>query len=202
MATDISICSNASLRLGGPTISSFDEADVDGSNLDMTRLAKNLWPTIRQSVLRKHSWNCATARVLLSPDATAPAFGFAYRYLLPGKFLKVLQVGPYEQCSFTWRTEGRYILADETPLQLIYVYDNDNVPTWDSALVQAAEVAMAHAMAYPITKSASMQDSLANEFERLIQQARTADGQDDPPDTMGGSLLLAARFGSYPGSIR
>lgn len=200
MATEISICSNASLRLGGPTISSFDEADVDGSNLDATRLARNLWPTVRQTVLRKHSWNCATARVLLSPDATAPAFGFVYRYLLPADWLKTLQLGTEEECTFRWRTEGRYVMCDESALPLVYIYDNTNVPTWDAALVEAAEVAMAEAMCYPLTKSASMKQDLEAEFLRLIQQARTADAQDDPSETLGASVLLASRFGYWGGT--
>ncbi|MCW0370265.1 hypothetical protein [Xanthomonas sacchari] len=199
MATEISISSNASLRLGGPTISSFDESDVDGSNLDTTRLARNLWPTVRQAVLRKHSWNCATARVLLSPDAAAPPFGFAYRFLLPGDWLKTLQLGDSETCRFAWRSEGRYVLCNESALPLVYIYDNTNVQTWDAALVQAAEIAMALAMCYPITKSTSLKQDLEVEFERLIQQARTADAQDDPGDTLGESLLFASRFGSYGG---
>lgn len=202
MATDISICSNASQRLGGPPISSFDEGDVDGSNLDATRLARNLWTTVRQAVLRKHNWNCAVARVLLSPDATPPTFGYSYRFLLPTDWLKTLQIGEHEDCTFGYRTEGRFILSNETPLPLVYIRDDANVSSWDAALVHAAETAMAAAMAYPITKSTSLKDQLEAEFRDLLQQARTSDGQDDPPDTLRGSLLMASRFGSYPGSLR
>lgn len=197
MATDISICSNALLRLGAAPINSFDEADPSGSNLDTTRLAANLWPTVRTAVLRLHAWNCATSRVLLSPDATAPAFGFAYRFLLPSDWLKTIQIGRDERYRFAWRSEGRYILCDESALPMVYIFDNRNVESWDTALVQAVELAMAKAMCYPVTKSTSLQDSLAGEFERTVQAARTADGQDDPGETLGDSILIGSRFGAY-----
>jgi hypothetical protein len=67
MATDVSICSNALLRLGAAPINSFEEADELGSNIQQVRLAGNLWPTVRKAILRAHPWNCATTRVLLSP---------------------------------------------------------------------------------------------------------------------------------------
>src|SRR3546814_19099578 len=75
MTTEVSICSNALLRLGADPINSFDEADNFGSNIERARLCANLWPNVRRQVIRSHPWNCATTRVVLSPDAAAPAFG-------------------------------------------------------------------------------------------------------------------------------
>src|SRR3546814_9999800 len=69
MTTEVSICSNALLRLGADPINSFDEADNFGSNIERARLCANLWPNVRRQVIRSHPWNCATKRVVLSPDA-------------------------------------------------------------------------------------------------------------------------------------
>lgn len=199
-ATDVSISSNALMRLGAGSINSFDEADVSGANLDFVKLASNLWPTVRKAVLRQHAWNCATQRVLLSPDSTPPAFGFANRFLIPGDWLKTLQVGIDERYRCAWRSEGRYFLSDEAAFPLVYVFDNQIVGTWDAALVQAVELAMAFAMCYPVTKSTSLKEALGQEFGMVVQQARTADGQDDPGETLGDSILLASRFGGLAGA--
>jgi hypothetical protein len=195
-ATPVSICSNALVRLGADPISSFDESDTSGANLDRTRVVSNLWETVRKQTLRSHSWNCATKRVLLSPDSTAPAFGFTNRFLLPSDWLKTVQFGEDEAGPrYSWRSEGRYLLANESSFPIVYIYDNQTCAEWDSQLVAAAEIAMAFAACYAITKSTSLKDALGAELKTLLQQARTSDGMDDPPETLGDSILLASRYG-------
>ena len=155
-ATAISICSNALLRLGSDPINSFNEGDITGSNLEVARLASNLWPTVRRQVLRGHLWNCALKRVLLSPDATAPDFGYSARFLKPADWLRTVQVGLDPRDRYDYVSEGNYFLSDEASLPLLYVYDNDNPATYDASLVAALEVSMAAALAYPVTKSNSL----------------------------------------------
>jgi len=77
MATSVSICSNALLRLGAQTIASLSESN------DRARLAANLYETVRDSTLRSHPWNCAVKRVVLAPDTDVPAFDFAAQFTLP-----------------------------------------------------------------------------------------------------------------------
>ena len=48
MASSISICSNALLALGAHPINSFDE------NTEHARLCSNIYPTVRNDLLRKH----------------------------------------------------------------------------------------------------------------------------------------------------
>lgn len=200
MATEVSIVSNASLRLGGEPISSFDEADLSGSNIERSRLASNLWPTVRRSILRAHPWNVATARVLLSPDATAPAFGYSARFLRPIDWLRTLGVGNDTRDRIPYRTEGRYYLANESAFPLTYIFDNKDPETYDASLVEAMELGVALALAYPFTKSASMRESIAAELRESLRSARANDGMDDPAETFGDSILLASRLsGGGPG---
>ena len=195
MATAVSIASNALLRLGADPINSFDEADQSGSNIERARLAANLWPTVRKQVLRTHPWNCAIKRVLLSPDATAPAFGAAYRYQKPADWLRTLFVGADDSDRLAWRTEGNYFLTDEANFPLVYLYDNDNPGTYDASLVAAMELAMAAALAYPVTKSTSLAQALTDELRATLALARAIDSDDDPAQTFGDFPLLASRFG-------
>jgi hypothetical protein len=198
MATAVSIASNALLRLGANPINSFDEADESGSNIDLARLAGNLWPTVRRQVLRSHPWNCALKRVLLSPDTTPPAFGAAYRFLKPGDWLRTVAVGE-DTDRISWRTEGSYFLTDESALALVYLFDNDNPGTYDATLVAAMELAMAAALAYPVTKSTSLAQALADEVRGTAALARALDSDDDPPETLGDFPLYASRFGGRLG---
>lgn len=187
MSTAISICSNALLLLGDKPIADFSE------DQDRARLASNLWPQVRDYVLRGHPWNCAIKRVSLAPDVAAPAFDWAYQFTLPPDYLKALSIGEAGR-EGEFRVEGRKILADDNPLLLRYVFANDNPATYDPMLVEVMTAEMAHRMAYAITQSASMVDSMAQKASIVMRRARAVDGQDDTPEQLGDSPLLSARF--------
>jgi len=192
----IDICSNALLMLGAKPIASFDESAGD-ANLDRARLCANLYPMVRLALLRSHPWNCAVTRVQLSPDATPPAFGWQNRFQLPSDWLRTLEVG--NGVRLTFRSEGRYILCNEAVFPLVYLRDVAE-GDWDAMLVQAATQAMAVRLAYPITASSAVEQARYTEFQNFMKQARSVDGQDDPPQTLGDFPLLASRFGAGLGS--
>lgn len=187
-ATSVSICSNALLRLGAQTIASLSESN------DRARLAANLYDTVRDSTLRSHPWNWAVKRVILAPDSTVPAFDFTAQFTLPSDWLKTLQVGQ-DGFEVEYRTESGKIMASGTSLALRYIWRNTVESTWDAMLVEAMELAMAAAMAYGITKSASMVEVAQTALKAHMKLCRAADGQDDPPDTLGDFPLMQSRFG-------
>lgn len=189
MATSkVQICSNALLMLGAQPINSFDDES------DRALLVSNLWPNARDAILRAHPWNCAIKRVSLAPSVTAPAFDYAYQFDLPGDCLRVLSIGE-KGAPVSYEIEGRKVLTDESELLLRHIYRNDDIPSWDALLVEAAEAYMAFTCAYPITKSASEQDVMAKLWELKLRQARTIDGQENPPEEAGDFPLLNARRG-------
>lgn len=182
----VRICSNALLMLGDDPINSFSDNNVQAT------LAQNLWPQVRDAVLRMHPWNCAVKRVQLAPDASTPAFDWSYQFQLPGDLMRTLSVGELgEKIDYT--VEGGKILTDEAALNLRYIFRNENVASWDSLLVHAATAAMAEAMAYPRTKSASVQETMAAKLKFWLQQAKTIDGQEAPTEDVTDAPLLEVR---------
>jgi hypothetical protein len=188
MATDVSICSNALLMLGDSSIQDLAEEN------DRARLASNLFPQVRDAVLRLHPWNCAVKRVALAPDVATPVIDYAYQFTLPSDWVRTLQVGEYG-CEDDHRSEGRKILADCDPLYLRYIFQNTVVATWDTALIHAVSLLMKAAMAYGITKSMSVSNAAMDEALAFLKVCRAIDGQDDPPETLGDFRLLTSRFG-------
>lgn len=146
-------------------------------------------------MLRSHPWNCAIRRVLLSPDVTPPAFGYAHRFQRPADWLRTVAVGERDWDGVEYRTESGFYLCDDAAFHLCYVFDNDVPETYDSMLVAAMETAMAAALAYPVTKSTSLADALAMELRATLSVGRGLDSQDDPPETLGDQPLLRSRFG-------
>ena len=141
-ATEVSICSNALLMLGGQPINDLSE------NSDRARLASNLWPAVRNYVLRRHPWNCAVKRVALAPDLTPPAFDWAFQFTLPPDFMRVLAVGE-AGAEADFKIESGKLLCDENPALLRYVWRNENPGTWDDMLVWAMTNAMRAACSNP-----------------------------------------------------
>ncbi len=189
MATSVSICSNALLMLGAQTINDLNE------ETDRAKLASNLYPMVRDELLRSHPWNCAIKRVILSPDVETPAFGYSNQFTLPSDWIRNLSVGECGE-EIDFRSEGRKILANTDTLKLRYVFHNTNEGTWDAGLIDAATLAMAARMAYAITQSSSLEQVRMQEFQMSLKRARAADGQDDPPDTFGDFRLFGSRFAS------
>lgn len=187
MATSVSICSNALLILGAQPINDLAE------DLDRARLAANLYPSVRDDMLRSHPWNCAVKRVVLSPDTAPPAYWWAYQFPLPPDWLRTLSVGePWAESDY--RAEGRMLLSNESVLKLRYVFRNEVESSWDAMLVHCMTLAMAAHMAYPITQSATLAQVQLESLEKALKRARATDGQDDPPETLGDFRLLNSRY--------
>lgn len=186
-ATPVSICSNALLMLGDSPIASFDE----GTN--RARLASNLWPHLRDAVLRRHPWNCATKRIDLGPDATAPAFDYTHQFTLPGDYLRALQVGERGERP-DYKIESGKLLMNGNRLLLRYIWRNEVTQTWDALLVHAMTRVMRAAFAYSTTQSTSLEAQIEQVLREVLREARAVDGQEDTGDALDDSPLLAARY--------
>lgn len=195
--TDVSICSNALLMLGDNPISSFSSDEGDKA-----RLASNTWPTARDYVLRRHPWNCAIKRVVLSPDTAPPAFDFTYQFQLPDDWLRTLSVGE-DGDRPEYKQEGRKILMLENACLLRYIFRNTEPATWDASLVWVMTRVMRAVFALPIAQSGSLEQMMEAELQGLLREARAIDGQEDEPDAMDHSPLMdARRFGFSRGTSR
>ena len=191
MASEITICSNALLQLGQNTISSFDEGT------DLAKLCSNLWADTRDSILRIHPWNCSTRRLALAPSATAPVYGFAFAFDMPGDLLRLFEA----DTAGSHKVEGRKILADENPLYIKYGWRNEDVASYDTLLIETLTAAMMVKLAYPLTKSTSQVQASVTLFDFWFSQAKSVDAQEDTPDQIGRSSLTNVRRSGGGGNV-
>jgi hypothetical protein len=85
-------------------------------------------------------------------------------------------------------------LANVIALPLVYIFRNEDVGSWDPQLAQVCTLQMAAAMAYPITQSATLAQSMHEKAERALKLAKAYDGQDNPPETIDDAPFYSARF--------
>ena len=73
------------------------------------RLCNARYTQIRDSVFRSHPWNCLQKRLELSSSTDTPAWGYSFKYDLPGDCLRLLRILDYDSDH---KVEGRSILSN------------------------------------------------------------------------------------------
>lgn len=186
MTSAVTICSNALLQVGDKPIASLSEST------DRALICANLWPQVRDYILRKHPWPCARVTVDLAPEATAYSADWACSYLLPGDCMRVWQVGQ-RGWRYDYERQGRRILTDATSLFLVYQKRLEDPTQWDADMVDAASAEMAARLAYPITKSASLAELMTGKARAAMALAQAVAGQDNPGEDWADSPFIDVR---------
>jgi hypothetical protein len=189
MASVVSICNNAIIRVGGKTITSLN---------DLTNEAKScrtLYEDVRNAVFREHPFNCIVGRKSLNELATTPDFGFAHQYQLPTDCLRVLSLnddthplirnglydlGLSDQKRF--HIEGRLLLTDEGEANIRYVKKVEDPNQYDPLLLDAIASRLAAEIAFPITRNAQLVTSMWNSYYTKFSIARSSDGMEGTID--------------------
>lgn len=189
MATDVEICSNALVLLGDDPIASL----ADGT--PRAKACANIYALARADILRRHPWNCAIRRVILAPESATPPFDWKYQFARPDGWLRTVQIG-YRDQQLDYAVEGVRIMANTNVLPMVYIA-NVTEGEWDALLTSVMIKRMEVDLAYPITKSTSLRDSLKQEFYQpglgVLSQAKTIDGQENPPQDWNDSPFLNVR---------
>lgn len=170
----LAICNQALLQLGAAKINSFTDGTVAGT------LCNDLWPTMRDKVLRVHPWNCIIKRATLS-TSTTPTWGYKYAFTLPTDCLRLLEV----DIQSDHKVENGKILTDESSVNIKYIYKENDSTKYDSLLISTLVACMAAELAYPITRSESKAAAAFQIFAEKLRLARMVDAQEDSPDTLG-----------------
>ena len=185
MPSEIDISSNALTKLGAKPITSFDDLT------DRSNLCRDYYPRVRDAVLRAYPWNCAITRMALALDATAPVFGYAYRFQLPvlPYCLRVLEVEDDPE----YKIEGRYLVTDESSVNIKFIARITDPGLFDALLVEAIECRLAAELAYPITGSPTLIQTNWTLYEAKLREARTIDAMEITQDYYESNALTEVR---------
>lgn len=135
MASQIQIVNLIAGHLGQDEVLSFPAQGPLGDAITQ------FWDTARQETLRANTWHCARKRVQLTPTTTAPAFGYSNAFNLPGDFVRFVDVNVTGFGEFRdYVREGRQLLSNSTPLNLIYIYDLTDIDYWDADLAMGFSI--------------------------------------------------------------
>ena len=162
------VVNSALIKLGSERISSLSEQTPPAI------AANEIFDTIRDEVLRAHPWNFATKRTTLSPNSTTPDFEYDYTYDLPSDLLRVWDVYP-DDIVYSIEAD-RTLLSNESEMEIVYIYRNENPEYWDSMFGEALAWRLAKELCYKITASLSLVEHCTREYEKQLALARSTDG--------------------------
>lgn len=154
--------------------------EVDTSSKAGRRFIQ-IFPFIKDALLRAHVWSFALKRVSLPALSTTPSWGFDYEYQLPGDCLALLQVNDCASqpasgyAIFTdnspYKIEGGKILTDiSAPLKIRYI-KNAEAAEFDSAFSEAISIKLALTLVTDITNNNGLMQNLQAMFKDSIKQA-------------------------------
>lgn len=174
--TSTDLANRALSRIGLTKISS-----IDDTNSKAARTCKQLLTQVIDEVLRSHRWNCATKRVPLSEDAAAPAFGYKHAYVLPGDFIRLLEVNG-EQVDgseeFFEIEEDKRLLVNPTNFDggcNIRYIRTIPVSKFDPLLFESVATKLSAEIAIPLTSKIELQSHAIQLYSMALGNARKMD---------------------------
>jgi hypothetical protein len=188
MASIVSICNDALIRVGADTIINLTE------DTEQARVMNQVFTDAYDAMLQSHYWNFATERAQLSQSATGPLFGFENKYLLPTNpyCLEVRKI----DTDYEWKVEGRYIFTDANPVYIEYTSRVADINRLSPLFRQALSIYLASQVAYTLTGSTSLKASLAQEFTQMYKLARFEDAKEGTPEKFQEGSWKTCRYSS------
>jgi hypothetical protein len=193
MASEVQICNMALTRLGAASIVSLTDGTTSAN------LCNTLIDNLSYRVMIQGSWTTTIFRAELAQSAFPPEYDYAYAYQLPTspKCLKVLDVAgdPFIE----YKVEGDKLLTDESEIFLRYIGVPASTEDYGPLLTEAIEVLLASYLAYPLTANKELAMGLKKEYEELLLNSLTIDGQQGSKEEVVISDLTSVRYSGTSG---
>lgn len=184
----IGIVNRALDMLGKDTLTSLTDG-TETANL----CSRNIQQAI-DIVISAFPWNSATARASLPALTTTPAWGFGYEYMLPSDCLTLFMVEDQDVADLDLKVEGRKIRTSLTaPLNVLYALKVTDPASLHPALAECIAARLAADIAYKVTGSSSMADSMEARFKMKRTEAYRLDSREGTPGKVNSSGWLESR---------
>lgn len=187
--SEVSICNQALIALGGATIASLTE------NSKNARLCNAIYNQTRDNVLTDHVWNFAQKRAVLATLADPPVWDedwMTVRYQKPTDCLKINFVSIE---SAIVKIESDKILSNETGLKIKYTERVTDPMKFFPKFVEALVARLSAELAYAVTSSKTLAESLFTiYYEKKLPQAISLDSQQGSAQAIAQDDILISRI--------
>lgn len=188
--SDLTICNSALIRLGVDPISSLSD------NNKPARLCNEQYNKVRKVLLAEHNWNFATKRATLTPTVAVPAYEFSFTYDLPVDFLRFISPQYPSECDSVvdYQIEDGKILSNFSTFNFKYIYDVTNTDKFSASFAELLSLKLAINLSFSLNQSTALLNSLRQEYEVVLRDARSIDGQENPAYQIVQDTFLNSRY--------
>lgn len=183
--TEVSICNEALTALGENVIVNLTD------NNKAARLCNLKYEGKRDYLLRRYHWNFAAKRATLTPEVVAPAFEFAYEFLLPADCIQLREIYPN---SVSYRIEGVSILCNNDTLDIKYTYKVTDPTKMDAIFVETLSALLAREMATALTDNTTKHSQMDELYEVKLSEARFAGSIEDDMHAIEANDWVESRY--------
>lgn len=168
MASVVGICNRALQKLGAKRINDLDEGTPNA------RSCSQVYESVRDEELEKHTWSCAMARASLPVLASSPLFGKTNSFQLPSDFIRLLPPDPeYNYNTHDWQIEQNKIYTnDSAPLNVRYIFRLEDPNVMTPIFRELIATKMALEMCIEIAQSNVKKSELKDDYRQILREAR------------------------------
>lgn len=191
MGSKVDLANEALLLLGANTITSFTDNDSNAV------LVNRFYTSERDALLRSHRWNCAITTANLASLVGTPIIDWQYKFTLPTDpyCLRLLDVRTVTgDIKLDFAIQGRELLTEESTVDITYIQRLEDTTLYDSLLYQALVFRMAWKLAFPITRSSTVLQQMAQLYDAVVRDARGVDSQEGTPEIIETTTLTDLRL--------
>ena len=191
VTSDIDICNLALIKLGNSDnyITSFTDSTKE------ERACRRFYAHVVSVVIAEFDWNCCTKTSALTA-ATDPTFGYDHAYDLPDDCIRILTVSEDgttdDDSTLEWRRIGQQIYTNADSIYLTYIYNNEDVATYDAWFIQAIAVRLAIELQPSLGGNKTLNE-LWGEYREIMGPLQLADARETYAKERGVSEMISVR---------
>lgn len=182
-ASNVSICNTALTALSSSRIVSLTE---DSEN---ARKCNAIFQPVRDELIESHNWNFAKRQKALGLLTAAPVFDWLYAFQLPTDCIRVMRM----QNDADFQVYGDKLYTNEPEANIEYFAKITNPAEFSEGFVSALAARIARDLAYGITQSSTVQQTMAANYKEALANAKASDAQAGTPQEPRRSRLKDAR---------
>lgn len=151
-----SISNRALLSLGASRINSYSD---DTSSV--AAYCREFYELDRDACLQMFPWSFAGKRVELSPETTAPVFGWAYSFLLPADYLQIREI----EGNPEYVIENGRILCDSGSIKIAYTFKQYVDAYFSPLFAEMFSLKLARSLVAPLKRSTTDLERVQSLYE-------------------------------------
>lgn len=167
MAETTTTISNMALAAFGAK--TLDDFDTDTSNEAIK--SRLFYSQTREALLRSYDWPFAVTRISLAEHTDSPAFEWDNKFKLPDDYSRLTNDYTVTDANVVpdrWTIEGRFVLTNETEVDLVYVRDVTDIAEFDALFIEMLVLTMGIKLIFPIAGTSALTAGMRKEFKKEL----------------------------------